>query len=248
MKMKKTVWVLVLFLGTTLLMMGCADDAEESRASPGENESAEITEAAEKASETETTVVKEDPKGEESAAEDPEEPDLTGIKAAFLIASGFHDTETTNPLAYLKRHGAECILVGPELGEVSAYNSNTTLDIEKTINDTEISEYDLLVIPGGNSPRVLNLNEEALRLVQDFMKTEKPVATLCRGPYLLAGAGVLEGRTLTAVSFIEKDIVDAGGVFVDEAVVVDGNLITSREPGDLPVFNRAIIEVLTPKQ
>lgn len=242
MKLKKIAWLMAVFFWVALVVMGCNDDVEESTALPEENDLEEIAEDDEEATERKVETVEAIEDTEEEVSEDP---DLTGMKAAFLIANGFHDSETTNPLAYLERHGVECTLIGPEVGEVSAYNSGVTLNIEKTIGEVDISDYDLLVIPGGNSPRVLNLNEQALTFVRDFMDTDKPVATICRGPYLLAGAGVLEGRNLTAMDFVEKDIVEAGGEFVNEAVVVDGNLITSREPGDLPLFNRAIIEALT---
>ncbi len=253
MNKKKIGWFLVVIFCVSLFMPGCSDHAEESTSLTEENTLEEIPEGEEET--IEGDIPKEmdeerdiEAKLDENASGDGEAselPDLTGIKAAFLIANGFHDSETTNPIAYLERHGVECTLIGPEIGEVSAYNSKLTLDIEKTIEEASSSDYDLLIIPGGNSPRVLNLNEEALVFVQDFMATEKPVATICRGPYLLAGAGMLEGRTLTAMQYIENDIIEAGGEFVNEAVVVDGNLITSRMPGDLPLFNRAIIEMLT---
>ena len=228
MKRKKNLWLVAAVFCLLLVMTGCNGDTEEESAS------------------TKNGVIEDETKNTEE--DESEDPDLSGTKAAFLIANGFHSSETSSPLAYLTRHGVECILIGPEIGEVSAYDTNTTLNIEKTITEVDLSDYDVLVIPGGNSPRVLNLNEEALSFVQKFMETDKPVATLCRGPYLLAGAGVLEGRTLTAIHFVENEIITAGGQYVDEAVVVDGNLITSRDPGDLPLFNRAIIEALKPEE
>ena len=244
--MKKLAWLSVIILCVALFISGCNNEVEESAAEREENSSKKAVEEEEGDEEKEEfledSVEKSDEEENEKALDNP---DLTGMKAIFLVANGFHDAETTNPLGYLERHGVECVLVGPETGEVAAYNTNTTLHIETRIQDVEVTEYDLLVIPGGNSPRVLNLNEQALAFVRDFMKTEKPMATICRGPYLLAGADVLEGRTLTAIDFVEDDILEAGGKYVNEAVFVDGNLITSREPGDLPLFNRAIIESLS---
>ena len=245
--MKKNVCLCVIIFCVTLFNPGCNNEMEESSAETEENPLEELTEG-EKTDEEKEEVVEdslEDPDEKRESEEAMDPPDLTGMKAIFLLANGFHDAETTSPLAYLERHGVECVLVGPEIGEIAAYNTNTTLDIEKLIEDAEITDYDILIIPGGNSPRVLNLNEQALAFVRDFMETKKPVATICRGPYLLAGAGVLEGRTLTAMDFVEDAIFEAGGEFVNEAVFVDRNLITSREPGDLPLFNQAIIEALS---
>lgn len=246
MKMKKIGCLLILLLLILLIISGCNNEVEESNSLAEDLESVEGTEdEAETSKEDEPMKMEHD---EDAESDEPKDPDLTGMKAAFLIAPGFHSGETVDPLAHLEAHGVECILIGPETGDVKAYNTNLSLTIEVAIDEVDSSDYDLLIIPGGHSPMELKGHNGAIKLVQEFMEAEKVVATICRGPYLLAGADVLKDRTLTSIDYIDNAIVNAGGVYVNEAVVVDDNLITSRRPGDIPLFNQAIVEALAPKE
>lgn len=176
-------------------------------------------------------------------------PDLTGKSVAVMVTEGFHDGETLVPIEYLEGGGATITIIGPETGEVTAYNSDTQVTIARTVSEVSVDDFDALVIPGGRSPAALRAHEEVLEFVQAFMASGKPVAAICHGPQVLVTAGVLEGRTLTGVGGIEEEIVEAGGAFDAGTrgvpfTVVDGNLITGRAPIDLPPFCERLGEAL----
>ena len=115
---------------------------------------------------------------------------------------------------------------------------------ERTFADTNPGEYDALVIPGGGAPEQLRIDDDAVAFTREFVASGKPVAAICHGPQLLISAQVLAGRTLTSVKTIRDDVTNARGNYVDQEVTIDGNLITSRTPADLPAFNRALSEAL----
>src|SRR5918994_323814 len=117
-------------------------------------------------------------------------------------------------------------------------------EVSETFDDVSPNDFDMLLIPGGGAPENLRIHEGAVSFARDFMASGKPVAAICHGPQLLISAKVLQGRTLTCVNKIRDDVVNAGGHYVDEALVVDGNLITSRTPEDLPSFNDAMLRAL----
>jgi protease I len=171
-------------------------------------------------------------------------PELSGKTVAILLAEGFQDSEALKPKSFLEEHGAEVVVLGPSVGEVKAYNSEQMVTIEKAVEEAKVADFDALILPGGKGPAVLRENEAAVNFVRDFMESGKPVAAICHGPQVLITAGVIEGRTLTCVSDIAEEVQEAGGEYVDEPVVVDGNLITSRVPDDLPAFNEAILKAL----
>jgi len=170
--------------------------------------------------------------------------ELAGKRVAVLIAEGFHDGETLEPKAFLEERGATVVVLGPAVGDVKAYNSDQVVAIEIAVADAAVEDFDALILPGGRGPAVLREHEAAVAFAKSFMETGKPVAAICHGPQVLITAGVVEGRTMTCVSSVAEEVQQAGGEYVDEPVVVDGNLITSRIPSDLPAFNNAILEAL----
>ncbi|MFO7865269.1 MAG: type 1 glutamine amidotransferase domain-containing protein [Candidatus Aminicenantes bacterium] len=187
----------------------------------------------------------EEPVIEEPAIEEIEPlAELTGKKVAVLIAEGFHDGETIEPKLFLEERGAEVVVLGPAVGDVQAYNSERVITIEKAVEEAEVADFDALILPGGKGPAVLREHEAAVNFAREFMESGKPVAAICHGPQVLVTAGVLEGRRMTCVSEVAEEVQEAGGEYVDESVVVDGNLITSRVPADLPAFNEAILNAL----
>ena len=169
---------------------------------------------------------------------------LSEVEAVVLTAEGFHDAETMIPRAFLELRGAEVTLVSHQTGEIEAYNSDHTLDIEYTVEDVGIEDYDVLIIPGGHAPGELREQEEVVEFVADYAETGKPVAAICHGPQLLVDAGLLEGRKATSFADVGDEIEEAGGDYLDQHVVVDDNLITSRLPGDIPDFSLEIARAL----
>lgn len=164
-------------------------------------------------------------------------------RVAMVLANNFEDSEAIDPKAHLEGLGAEVVTIGPQRGEVQG-KKGATLAVEKTFAEVSPEEFDLLVIPGGGAPENLRIVDAAVDFTKQFMDSGKPVGAICHGPQLLISAKVLQGRTLTSVNKIRDDIWNAGGNYVDEPLVVDGNLITSRVPGDLPQFNEALAEAV----
>ena len=168
--------------------------------------------------------------------------DGTKLKVAMVIARNFEDVEATNPKEFLEQHGTDVILIGTELGTVVG-KKGAELQVDATFDDLtadQEAEFAALVIPGGGAPENLRINNAAVDFTHRFVQSGRPVASICHGPQLLISAKVLNGRTVTAVNKIRDDLINAGANYVDEAVVVDGSLISSRVPGDLPAFNEAL--------
>ncbi len=173
--------------------------------------------------------------------------DVKKTKIAVLVDEGFQDAEAYMPIGYLTNRGAYIKVIGPEVGKVKAYNSDFTIKIQKAIEDAKVEYFDALIIPGGKAPSKLRENEAVVEFAKEFFNSGKPVASICHGPQVLVTAGVLEGRTSTAYKEVKEEIEEAGGTFVDDSLVVDGNYISSRVPKDLPYFCKAIEEKLKPK-
>lgn len=169
---------------------------------------------------------------------------LQGKNIAFLITEGFHDGETMFPMGYLINHGANITVIGVEKGEYTAYNSDVTAKVAYSVDDVSPADFDALVIPGGRSPANLRKHDNVISFVREFVEAGKPTAAICHGPQVLVTAGVISGRTLTGVGGIREEITGAGARFEDVEVMVDGNLITSRTPPDLPAFSREIAQAL----
>lgn len=176
--------------------------------------------------------------------------DLSGKKVAVLVDNYFEEAEFTGPIDALKEAGAtvEVVAAEPENGQVQAMqhvDKSEKYDIDKTLEQAEIDSYDALVLPGGavNADQ-LRVQDKAKRWVKSFIEGGKPVAAICHAPWVLASAGVAEGKKLTSFFTIQDDMRFAGADWVDEEVVVDGNLITSRKPDDVPAFNQALINMM----
>ena len=170
-------------------------------------------------------------------------------KVAFLVAAeGIERVELTEPWAAVADAGFEPVLVSPESGEVQLFDHLDKADTQKvdlTVADARADDFAALVLPGGvANPDALRLDEGAVAFTKDFMASGRPLAAICHAPWTLVEAGVLEGRSLTSWPSLRTDITNAGGTWADEKVVVDGNLITSRNPGDIPAFNNAVLEAL----
>ena len=167
-------------------------------------------------------------------------------RAAMVLARNFEDIEAVDPKDYLEAHGVEVTVIGindnPIAGKKGAVlNPDTTFD---RLEPNVVDSFDLLLIPGGGSPENLRIHDGAVAFTKAFVESGKPVASICHGPQLLISANVLKNRTTTAVNKIRDDLKNAGANYIDQAVVIDGNLISSRTPDDLPVFDRAIIIAL----
>ncbi len=160
-------------------------------------------------------------------------------RVAMVLAKNFEDVEATEPKHYLEELGAEVTVIGIEPGTIEGKKGDS-LEADTTFGDASVDDFAMLVIPGGGSPENLRIHDPAVAFVRQFVQSGKPVASICHGPQLLISAKVVEGRTLTSVNKIRDDLINAGADYVDEALVEDGNLISSRVPGDLPRFNEAL--------
>lgn len=169
---------------------------------------------------------------------------LQGKNVAFLITDGFHDGETLFPMGYLMNHGAVVTVIGVESGEYTAYNSDINVRVQYPVSEVVPADFDALVIPGGHSPANLRENEDVIAFVRSFVQADKPTAAICHGPQVLVTADVIDGRTLTGVGGIQDEITGAGATFEDAELIVDGNIITSRTPPDLPAFSQQIAQSL----
>lgn len=176
--------------------------------------------------------------------------DLSGKKVAILVDNYFEEDEFTGPMQALKEAGAqvEVIAAEPEDGQVQALqhiDKSQRYPIDKTLDEADIDDYDALVLPGGaiNADH-LRMQDKARDWVNRITEAGKPLAVICHAPWVLASAGLAKGRRLTSYFTIQDDMRDAGADWVDEEVVIDGNLITSRNPDDVPAFNQALISML----
>ena len=174
------------------------------------------------------------------------EHDLTGKKVAILVAHGFEQVELTEPKKALEEAGAEAHIVSPESGTVKGWEHDhwsDEFDVDVSLDDARAEDYDALVLPGGQmNPDNLRANDQAVAFARSFFEGHKPVAAICHGPWLLVEAGVVEGRRMTSYHSIRTDVENAGAEWVDQEVVVDSGLVTSRSPSDLPAFNRKLVE------
>jgi protease I len=173
--------------------------------------------------------------------------ELDGKKIAFLVANeGVEQVELTEPWKAVEQAGAEPELISLEEGKVQAFNhldKGDTFDVDRTVADADASEYDALVLPGGvANPDFLRMDERAVAFARSFFEQGKPVVVICHGPWTLVEADVVRGRRLASWPSMKTDIRNAGGEWVDEQVVVDDGLVSSRKPDDLPAFNAKIIE------
>ena len=167
----------------------------------------------------------------------------------ILATNGFEQSELMKPKANLEDAGFETTVVSLEKGEIKGWdqkNWGDSVAVEKTVDEiSDCSGYDALLLPGGQmNPDILRMNERAIAIVREFDMAGKPIAAICHAPWLLAEADLIKGKTVTAWPSIRTDLKNAGANVVDKEAVVDGNLITSRNPDDIPAFSKALIEML----
>jgi protease I len=173
--------------------------------------------------------------------------ELQGRKIAFLAADGVEKVELEQPRAAIEEAGGAVDLLSIDDGEIQAKNHDLedagTIPVDRKVSEATVDDYDGLVLPGGTiNPDKLRLDDAAVAFVRDFVQSGKPVAAICHGPWTLVEADVVRDRTLTSYPSIRTDLRNAGATVVDQEVVIDGNLITSRNPKDLPAFCQAITD------
>jgi protease I len=173
---------------------------------------------------------------------------LQGKTVAFLVANeGIEQVELTEPWKAVEAAGGNAKLLAPETGTAQAFNhldKADTFDVDLAVGEAEVDDYDALVLPGGvANPDNLRTHEDAVAFARRFVESGKPVAVICHGPWTLVEAGCVQGRTLTSWPSLQTDVRNAGGNGVDEEVVVDGNLVSSRKPDDLKAFCSKLVEL-----
>ena len=173
---------------------------------------------------------------------------LQNIKIAFLVTDGFEQVELTGPKDAVEKQGAKTMIVSLDEGEVKGWDETNWGDkfkVDITLDQTSAESFDGLVLPGGQiNPDLLRVEDKAIQFIKDFANSHKPIAAICHGPWTLIEAGLVEGKKMTSFPSIKTDLINAGANWVDEEVVEDGNIITSRNPDDIPAFNQAFIKAL----
>jgi protease I len=173
--------------------------------------------------------------------------ELTGFRVAVLATDGFEETELTEPVKALKQAGAHITIVAPKAGKIQGFKHDIRgkkVTVDKTIAEVSADDFDGVHLPGGT------MNADTMRIipeVQAFLKAMqedgKPIGAICHAPWELISAGLVSGRRLTGYKTIEDDVKNAGGDWVDQAVAQDNNWVTSRQPDDLPAFNKSLVEL-----
>ncbi len=176
------------------------------------------------------------------------EASLSGRKVAFLVAAeGIEQVELTEPWQAVEKAGAEPVLLSPEAGKVQAFDhldKADTFEVDVVVADADVADYVGLVLPGGvANPDALRLDADAVGFVKRFFEEGKPVAAICHAPWVLAEADVVSGKRMTSWPSLQTDLRNAGAEWVDEEVVVDGTLVTSRKPDDLPAFTERLVQL-----
>ena len=166
----------------------------------------------------------------------------------ILATDGFEQSELEKPKQNLEDAGFETVVVAPKAGEIKGWQHTdwgTPVMVDMTLDQADAADFDALVLPGGQmNPDKLRMEEKAVQLVKDFCASGKTVAAICHGPWLLAEADVIDGKTVTSWPSIRTDLRNAGATVVDQECVEDGNLITSRKPDDIPAFSEAVIRAV----
>ncbi|RFZ91733.1 type 1 glutamine amidotransferase [Mucilaginibacter conchicola] len=172
--------------------------------------------------------------------------DLSNKKVAILTEEGFEQVELTSPKEALEAAGATVHIISPKSGKIKAWNHTDwgiEIDVDKELSTASPDDYDALVLPGGVlNPDKLRQNKDAVAFTKAFLDAGKPLAAICHGPQLLIETGELQGRRLTSYPSLQTDLKNAGADWVDEEVVTDNGLVTSRRPDDLDAFNKKTIE------
>jgi len=174
--------------------------------------------------------------------------DLSSIRVAVIATDGFEQVELTEPVEALEEANATVHIIAPEPGRIRAWKETDwgeDVPVDRTIDESSPAEYDALLIPGGVlNPDKLRMNQDAIDFTRKFFTEGKPVFAICHGPQLLVECDVLEGKRMTSYASVKSDMRNAGAHWVDEEVVVDNGLTTSRSPKDLPAFIKQMLEAL----
>ena len=170
---------------------------------------------------------------------------LDGLRVAIIVSDGFEQVEMTDPRQALQQAGAQTTLIAPKPGQVQGvkhHDKASTFPVEMTLDQARPDQFDALLLPGGAlNADFLRVQPKAQEFVREFDRQGKPMAVICHAPWLLVSAGLVRGRTLTSYHTIQDDIRNAGGSWQDREVVRDRNWVTSRQPGDIPAFNREMV-------
>lgn len=174
---------------------------------------------------------------------------LSGKRVAFLVTDGFEQVELTGPRDALQQAGATVDILSEKAGQVKGWNHDKPADdfaVDATFDDAQANVYDAVILPGGvQNSDTIRLSEGAQSIVKKHATDKKPLAVICHGGWLLISSGLVDGRRMTSFKTLQDDLRNAGAQWVDEEVVVDGNLISSRQPDDIPAFNKAIVDALS---
>ena len=177
---------------------------------------------------------------------------LVGLRVAILATDGFEQSELLDPRAALESAGAAADIISLKSGSIRGWKDKAwsqEIAVDETVDRVDAKDYDALLLPGGvMNPDALRMEPKAVAFVKAFFDAAKPVAAICHGPWTIIEAGVSKGRQMTSWSSLKSDIVNSGGHWLDQEVVVDKNLVTSRKPDDIPAFNRAFVDLLTSVQ
>ncbi len=165
------------------------------------------------------------------------------MKALIISADNFEDSELLVPFYRLKEAGIEVDVAAPKLGRITGKHGYEVA-VNMIVADVDADRYDLLVLPGGKAPDVVRKDPAALEIARRFFVRNKPVAAICHGPQTLISAGLVKGKHATCYRTVAAEMKEAGAIYEDSEVVVDGNLVTSRQPGDLPAFMRETMRLL----
>ncbi|WP_244848237.1 type 1 glutamine amidotransferase domain-containing protein [Caballeronia sp. SL2Y3] len=173
---------------------------------------------------------------------------LNGYKVAILAVDGFEQAELVDPQRALKEAGAQVDVISQKHGEIQGFkhvDKGDTVKVDRTLDEATAADYNAVVLPGGVvNGDAIRLDAKAQAFVKEADQAKKPIAVICHGGWLPISAGIVAGRTMTSWPSLQDDVRNAGGTWVDQEVQIDGNLITSRKPDDLPAFNQALIEAL----
>lgn len=173
---------------------------------------------------------------------------IKNIKVAILATDGFEQSELQDPKKALDEAGAKTTVISLQKGKIKGWkgkNWGEEVNVDKTLSEVRPDEFDALLLPGGvMNPDTLRTKAEAIEFIKHFVKTHKPIAAICHGPWTLINAEGVKGKTLTSYPSIKIDLTNAGANWVDKEVCIDNNIVTSRNPGDIPAFNKAFIELL----
>src|SRR3984957_12482284 len=170
--------------------------------------------------------------------------ELKGVRSVFLVEQQYQEMEVWYPVYRLREAGCKVTLVGPEAGQTYPSKLGYPAKSDKAAKDVSANDFDLIVIPGGFAPDFIRRTEATIRLVSDMAEKGKVVAAICHGPWVLCSTQALKGRKATCFFAIKDDVSNAGARYVDEEVVRDGNIITSRKPDDLPAFMQTVIQAV----